>query len=341
MRRELEARTGSIAQIGGIRRFRFAEGPENGGEVFHVRTGAGLSYWVTPGKGMDIALAEVGNVPISWSSANGEQHAAFYDDRGINWLRSASGGLLMTCGLTQVGAPGKDGDRDYGLHGRIHHTPARQVSSTEEWTGDEYELQVRGVMDETSIFGSKLRLIRSISSRLGENRIVIRDSVENMGFEPVPHMMLYHFNFGFPLLSEDTWIELPDAESQVRDEGMSLSDIKKWAPPDERFAEEVIFHRLKADKETAHASIISPSFPGKIPGANSAGISVELAWSTATLPNLVQWRMPGAGEHVLGLEPSNCWTWGRCAERELGSLKYLDPGAQLHYSMDLSINTLN
>jgi len=56
-RREVEARTGRLEQIGGIRRFRLVEGAEDGVEQIEVRTGAGLTYFVTPARGLDIAPA--------------------------------------------------------------------------------------------------------------------------------------------------------------------------------------------------------------------------------------------------------------------------------------------
>jgi hypothetical protein len=126
-------------------------------------------------------------------------------------------------GLSQVGSPGKDSEGVYGLHGRIHHTPGRQISCWSEWEGDEYVMKLRGVMEETSIFGERLRLTRMIMSRLGDNRITIQDTVENAGFHPAPHMMLYHFNFGFPLMAEDTTVMIPEGNSFPRDSDMDMS----------------------------------------------------------------------------------------------------------------------
>jgi hypothetical protein len=104
-RRQLEARVGRLEQIGGVRRFRLTEGPEDGVEQIQVRTGAGLTYYVTPQHGLDISFAEFGGTPISWQSVNGDVHPAYYEPTGLEWLRTAAGGLLMTCGLTQVGSP--------------------------------------------------------------------------------------------------------------------------------------------------------------------------------------------------------------------------------------------
>lgn len=337
-RREIEARVGRIEQIGGIERYTLGEGPEAGVEMIRIRTGAGLSYSVSPTKGMDISLAEWFGVPLSWSSGNGDVHPAYYDAEGANWLRTASGGLLMTCGLTQVGSPCEDGGSKFGLHGRVHHTPARQVSATAAWIGDEYEMRVSGVVEETSIFGEQLRLTRTITSRLGDNRLGISDTVENIGFQPCPHMMMYHFNFGFPLLAEDTTLELPDADIAAREAGMDTSRIREWQAPAPNFAEQVYYHRLKSAEARACVGIHSPSFPA---GHGGNGLTVELGWHTATLPRLVQWRMPGAGAHVLGIEPANCWVHGRAEERKAGTLRVLEPGEAERYELELNCKPLS
>jgi Domain of unknown function (DUF4432) len=183
-RRALEARIGRIEQVGGLRRLQLAEGRETGVEQIQIRTGAGLSYTILPSRGMDIGLAEFGGVPLTWLSPNGEIHPAYFVGQGSDWLRTAVGGLLMTCGLTQVGLPGVDAGEELGLHGRAHHTPARDVCAEGFWKGDEYITLVRGKVEETSMFGWNLRLTRSIQSELGKNQIIIRDIVENTGLTP-------------------------------------------------------------------------------------------------------------------------------------------------------------
>lgn len=218
------------------------EGPEAGQEAFQVRTGAGLSYRVHPSKGMDISLAEFCGIPVSWSASNGNPNPSYYDAGGNNLLRTASGGLLMTSGLSQVGASGQDEYGSFGLHGQIHHTPARQTSYHAEWHGNDYEMFTRGVLEETSIFGHTLRLTRTIISRLGGNRLKIMDTVENASFKAMPHMMLYHFNFGFPLLMEDTIIVLPESKSTSRDVEMDMPRLHEWQAPDPLFAEQVYYH---------------------------------------------------------------------------------------------------
>ncbi|HXF61809.1 MAG TPA: aldose 1-epimerase family protein [Caldilineaceae bacterium] len=335
-RRELEARVGRLEQVAGLRRFTLAEGNEAGVEQIQVRTGAGLCYYVSPQRGLDISLAEFGGVPLSWQSPNGDVHPAYYDDRGLAWLRTAAGGLLMTCGFTQAGAPTVDQGQELGLHGRAHHLPARQLCTEGIWEGDEYTLRIAGLVEETIIFGEFIRLTREIRSRLGSNRIALTDRFENLAFAPAPLMLLYHFNFGFPLLDEATTFSFPSRKVEPRDAGTPLEGYRNWQPPEPNHQERVYLHNeLETDAQGwAAASIHNPAFP--LPGGPRP-LTVRLAWDTSTLPSLVQWRMAGTGTHVLGIEPTNCNVRGRAAARADGSLVFLEPGETAVCRLELAV----
>ena len=338
-RRELEARVGRVEQVGGLRRMTLTEGMEAGTDVIHVRTGAGLGYHVLPSRCLDISLATVGDVPISWQSPNGDAHPAYYDPSGLEWLRTAAGGLLMTCGFTQAGAPNVDEGVELGLHGRAHHTPATQVAAQGRWVGDEYEMTVSGTVDESVIFGDHIRLIREIRSRLGSNTLEIRDHYENVGFQPAPLMLLYHFNFGFPLLMRESTFSFPSRRVEPREADTPMKGHEGWQPPDPDHVERVYLHTdLETDSAGwAHASIHNPHFPRGF-GAGHQAVTATLSWDTSTLPQLVQWRMPGAGAHVLGIEPTNCNVRGRAASRADGSLYSLAPGESRDFTLRLDID---
>lgn len=294
-----------------------------------------MSYSVLPSRGLDIGLAEFGGVPLSWLSPNGEAHPAFYDDRGLAWLRTAAGGLLMTCGLSQVGLPGADSGEELGLHGRAHHTPARHICAEGYWEGDEYFTVVRGKVEETSIFGWNLRLTRHISSCLGKNEIVIQDVVENAGFERAPHMLLYHFNFGFPLLDAETEIHFPAGRVTPREPDLPLEGLENWQSPQAGYEERVYYHEnlsTGADR-MATVTVRNPHFP-----MADRPLIVRLAWEAGNLPVLVQWKMPGEVTHALGIEPANCHVDGRGAERERGTLVMLAPGQTMEYHLKLTVS---
>ncbi|MDK2970767.1 MAG: hypothetical protein PWP23_522 [Candidatus Sumerlaeota bacterium] len=341
-RREIEARVGLVEQIGGLRRYRLTDGSEDGVEQVHVRTGAGLEYSVAPQRGLDVSLAAFAGTPLSWQSPNRLCHPSYFRPEGTEWLRTAAGGLLMTCGMRQVGSPCEDNGEELGIHGRLHHTPAHEVAATSGWEGDEFEMRVSGTLHEARIFGENLVLHRSIRSRLGENRLCIHDRVENIGFLASPLMMLYHFNFGFPLVQPGVKLAFPSKTVVPREEATPLDGHDRWDDPDPHYRERVYYHTdlatakdARTGREMAEAVIENPAFPV---GDEVRPLRVRLRWDTATLPNLVQWKNPGAGTHVLGIEPANCLVGGRACERERGSLVHIEPGGSQEFFLEMVVD---
>src|SRR5512137_283443 len=207
-RAELLAHIGDISQLGGVRLAELADGPGRGVRVADFRSGGGFNFTVLLDRGMDIGLAEYRGVPLAWNSAVGPVAPAFHEPPGSGFLRTFHGGLLTTCGLTQVGVPNVDLGEELGVHGRISHIPARLRSCNDRWDGDDYVFWVQGQMREASLFGYNLSLTRMISCRLGESRLSIEDRVENQGSAPAPHMILYHFNPGFPMLGAQSRLDV-------------------------------------------------------------------------------------------------------------------------------------
>ena len=127
------------------------------------------------------------------------------------------GGLLTTCGLTQVGAPGEDGDEVLGVHGRISHLPAESVNIHEAWQDEEYVIKIEGTLKETSLYAENLVLRRTITTKMGETRFWIHDSIRNEGYNETPFMVLYHVNFGYPVVSNGDHYdgrEIPDHDTR-------------------------------------------------------------------------------------------------------------------------------
>ena len=58
------------------------------------------------------------------------------------------------------------------------------------------------------LFGENLLLTRTISTRLGANQFTLKDVVRNEGYRSTPHIMLYHCNFGFPVV----WLRAGDLQ---------------------------------------------------------------------------------------------------------------------------------
>jgi hypothetical protein len=335
-REELLERVGDISQIGGAMPIRLAGGPQDGVEAVAFRTGSGFCFLAVPGRGLDITIAEHNGRPIAWRSAAGEIGAPFYEEPRLGWLRTFPGGLLTTCGLTYAGAPCEDAGEKLGLHGRFSCTPASNVCVDGEWEGDEYRMWATGKIRESTLFGENVLLRRRVSALLGENRLFVDDVVTNEGARRIPHMILYHINGGFPAIDGGSVLLSPtrsatprDADAETDKEHYYLNDA-----PTPGFKERCYYHDMAADKDGfVWAGLVNKNMPG----GEQFGFYVK--YNRNQLPVFTQWKMNGAREYVVGMEPANCHVQGRANERELGTLQFLKPGEERRYSIEIGVLT--
>jgi len=328
---ELLSRVGQMEQLAGIRLMEAGDGKARGCRLLDVWTGTGLRFQVNLERALDISSCDYKGMPLAWRSPAGDVHPAYFEPQGIGWLRSFPGGLVVTCGLDQFGSPSQDGGTDLGLHGRISHCPASQVSYRTFWADEEYKMEISGEIRQATIFGENLILHRQITTALGSNRIQIKDVVSNEGFEPAPHMLLYHCNMGFPLVSETTRLQLKTKATSPRDKTAEkgLPDWNTFQAPTTGYLEQVFIHQPVGDENgMATVELSNPS------------INMGMRWTfgTATLPHLMEWKMMGEGTYIIAIEPANCnGLGGRAATRDLGQLPMLQPGESRDYHMDLEV----
>jgi len=333
-REELCRYVGRDSQLGGVRLAELADANARGVRVADVDTGSGLAYTVLLDRGMDIGAARYRGASLTWDSATGPAHPAHFEPEGYGWLRTFHGGLVVTCGLTTAGAPSVDDGESLGLHGRISHTPASNVWTDGAWRGDEYEMWVRGKMRQAVVFGENLLLDRRIWSRLGQSRIMIRDVVTNEGHRRTPHMMLYHVNFGFPLLAEGTELLAPSRDVRPRDEvaAPGLAVHNRYEAPIDGYEEQCFYHDMVADAEgNVTVMLVNRGYGG------GQGLGVYLKYRRAELPLFTQWKMVCSGTYVTGLEPANCLVEGRDKDRERGILQFLEPGESREYLVEIGV----
>jgi len=335
-REDLLKRVGSLHQLVFARPFQFTDGVEKGVEAVHVHTGSGFSFVVLFDRGMDIGFAEYQGVPLAWISPTGYAAPSFFEPRGYGWLRGFYGGLLTTCGLTYAGAPCVDMGEELGLHGRASYTPASNRRVSYSWVGEDLFVSVYGEVREASVFGPNILLRRTITAKVGENKILIHDEVDNEGWEKQPFMVLYHFNVGFPVVDEGSKLVLTSTKYVPRDEEAwkEYESFDRFTAPVKGFHEKVYFHDLATDPEGyAYAGIINPAFMG------GRGIGVYLRYKKQQLHRFIEWKMMGEGSYVVGMEPANCLVLGRAKEREWGTLQYLKPGEKRVIEIELGVLT--
>ncbi len=208
---QLRQLTGSMNQLAGIRAISYDDGRSAGVRAFNVWTGSGLTFDVLAGRSLDIGPCTFNGKSLTWNSPGGFAHGAFYEPEGLRWLRTFGGGLFVTCGLDQFASPSEENGEEFGLHGRVGNLPAEQVGYQTYWDGDDYRLEITGTVRQTRLFGENLVLRRRIRTALGSSSIRIEDEVTNEGWNRQPHMIMYHFNLGFPLISPGDRARLPQA----------------------------------------------------------------------------------------------------------------------------------
>ncbi len=309
---------GSMNQLAGATPLRYQHGSES--EQFAVRlfTASGWDINVMCDRGMDIGAASYKGTPVAWCSPTGYAHPHRYDPNSFEWLRGFGGGLLATCGLTQVGAACTDEDEELGLHGRAVGLSASNLNWGADWVGDSYTCWVEGEIRQAKVFGENITLRRRISITLGSPKIEIHDTVCNQGFSETPFMLLHHMNFGYPLVDEGTQIECNYTEIEPRNEhaAKGIPTFKNIHAPTAGYVEEVFHPKVVAVDGLCQASLVNCK----------QKLAVTVQWNPEESPMMTVWKMLGQGEYVIGLEPSNCHVAGRAAERATGSLQYLQPG---------------
>lgn len=318
--------TGHPQQLYSLRRVILDEGRAKGTTVLEVTTAGGLQMDILPDTGFDIGQVRYKGVNMSFISKNGYDSPFTYSAAEGEFVNSFPGGMLCTCGLRNVGPGCNDGGAWHPLHGRIHTTPAEQVSGCIENNC----FVISGVLRETALFGHALELRRRIEIPVFGSEIEITDTLTNLTSRAEEFMLLYHFNFGYPMLSKKAKLTLPAGRetlprSEFAKEGLGREC--RFDDPVDGEQERVYFHHLPESWANLSNSEL--------------GISAELSWNGGNLPILTQWRSLASGDYVLGLEPSNCYVMGRAAERENGSLKELDGFSSIKYQVNLSFNDLN
>jgi len=327
----------NIHQIGGIETSVIDNGSGRGNRIAWINTGSGLRYKVNIDRALDIADAFFNQHSLAWLSHQGITRPVSYSNKGLEWLRSFSGGLLTTCGLSHAGGPESDEYGERGLHGRISNLPSEiiEIVQPDLFTGN-LEMRITGITKESSVFGPNLEIKRTITSFLGQPRIKIHDEVRNCGNQPAPHMILYHINFGWPLIDEGTELA---CKGEWKSRGMDFDNAIFRKDNNYRLCP----GPLASHKGTGEAcAFIDPADDGK--GICSyrvknkkLGLTVTVQFKKEQLPALTNWQHFGEREYVTALEPGTNNSIGQKKARETGKLVFIKPGETKYYDIEMEL----
>ncbi|MFQ3224144.1 MAG: hypothetical protein ACI8Z5_000387 [Lentimonas sp.] len=304
-------------------------GLQEGVQVVEIHNGK-LSFAVLPTRGMGLWKGQCGDISLGWDSpVKDPVNPAFMNQEergGLGWLKGFNE-WFVRCGLNSMGAPGIDTVLDYSgnaydvaltLHGKIANLPARavEIEVTDE------AIIVRGEIDETMMFGPALRLNTEIRTEFGSGAMTIIDTVTNLGNNPQEHEMLYHINYGAPLLEEGSRIVAPFKQVAPRDprsvEGIDTFD--QYGASQIGFVEQAYLYELagKGDDNETMAML-----------RNAVGDKASmLRYKLDDFPCFTLWKNTAgtADGYVTGLEPATNYPNSRRFEREQGRVISLAGG---------------
>jgi len=307
-------------------------GRSEGVDVVEIDNGA-FRFVVIPTRGMGVWRATLGELSLGWKSpVPGPVHPGLvrlWEPSGIGWLDGFDE-LLVRCGLESNGAPefNDDGSLRYPLHGKIANTPAQKVELTID--GDDGEITLTGEVDEARLFGNKLRLTSTYTTRVGQPGFDLHDEVTNLSAEPSELELLYHINFGGPLLNPGSKVVVPALKVAPRDE-VAMGNVPEWdtyGPETPGSPEAVFFFELAADAEGNTEAMLHN---------RSSDQGARLKFNKNQLPCFTVWknRQAAVDGYVTGLEPAINFPNPKSFEKAQGRVAELAPGASRSFEVTL------
>jgi uncharacterized protein DUF4432 len=288
-------------------------GKAAGCRAIDLRVEGGIELRLLPDRGLDAGDAWFAGVPLDWRSPVGETASVDND-----WMLSFGGGLVVTCGLRNVGVPSEG----HGQHG--DYTFQRADVEAVERSGD--ALIVQGSISEVAALGHHLHVARTWRTYAGQGLVQLEDVVTNRGQATGPALQLYHVNFGAPLWAEGSQLRLNARATHPRDaDAEPFADTWNVAPALTPGVPERVFEHDVAPGADGWCSAT----------VTGAGLELEVRWDAATMPRLWQWVHPAYG--VLGLEPANCSVLGIAHDRAEGRLPELAPGEERRTRLEIRV----
>jgi len=334
-----EGKISNHSQIGGIETSVLDNGPGKDVRIAWINTGSGLRYKVVIDRAMDIVDAFYNQHSLAWLTYNGITTPKPDCAQGMEWLNNFPGGLLTTCGLSHTGGPESDEFGKRGLHGNISNIAATLESVVQpDIAAGNLDMSITGFAKESKVFGPNLEIRRTIASTLGSSEIRISDKVTNRENTSVPHMILYHCNFGWPLIDDKTKIIYKgicesrglEMDNEIFNDKVNYKLCRNPIKSHNGGGESCGFIDVKPDKKGMC----------KIGFYNSKlKLALAMEYNKKQLPCLTNWQHWGRDEYVCALEPGTNPPIGQKKARELNKLIFLEPGESRNYELKISVLT--
>ena len=263
---------------------------------------------------------------------------------GSAWLRSFSG-LIVTCGLDHILFMHSQDAAHYhyvhrktvdsSIHGRVSTIPARLTGYGEAWDGDECTLWCEGIVQQSTVFGEDLHLIRRIEAKVGGNEILLKDRVVNHGFYRTPHMLS---------TTSTSAIRCWPKAAAIWRRSRTWSGPRMPRATAPRASATGPCRRRGAVPRAGLGALAGGGRGRPVPvalvndgfdGGRGLGFLVETRKSE--FPCQFQWQNFQAGQYAMGIEPSTNHVLGKPFAQERGELIWLEHGEERSYTTRMAV----
>jgi hypothetical protein len=326
-----------------VRRQRLHGGKQDGVDLIAIDNGV-MTITVVPTRGMGILHVVMGDLRLGWDSPVREvvhpKYVNLEARGGLGWLEGFNE-WLARCGLEWAGHPGPDrfinnvgeqAEMNLTLHGKVANIPASEVEVIVE-REPRPRIRVRGRVDERAFYGPKLELWTEVWTEPGSSTFRIEDALTNRGAFEQEFQLLYHVNYGPPLLEAGARVSAavrrvtPFNAHAAKD----VSTYAEYGGPVRGFIEQV--YNLHPFADGAGRSLLMLRNAGGDRG-------VSMGFDIAELPYVTLWKNLTALEegYVTGLEPGTGFPYPRRLEREAGRVPKLKPGETRRFAIDVGLH---
>ncbi len=308
-------------------------GKQEGSKVLTL-TSEGLTITLSPTRGMDILHVNGSGVRLGWDSPVTEVVNPAYINlesrNGVGWLDGFNE-MLVRCGYEWTGHPGVENGTLYTLHGRAGNTPASKVV-VEIAEKAPYEIRIRGLLKENTFKKSNLETWTELRYVPGAQQFTVHDRLTNHADYPRDYQIIYHSNFGKPLLEEGAVFSAAIKEiSPFNDYAKGgLKDWHTYLGPTKGF-DEMVFNIVPySDSQGKTLAMMNNK---------KADRGVAIGFDTHQLPVLTLWKNTDTERqgYVTGIEPGTSYAYPVKIEREQGRIKQLQPGKSTDFELTYTL----
>lgn len=308
-------------------------GKQEGTELLTIKSN-NFSIKLSPTRGLGVISVVGDGIRMGWDSPVNEivnpKFINLESRSGLGWLDGFNE-MMVRCGFEWTGHAVQADGMIYTLHGRAQNTPVSKLIVAIDDKAP-YTINVKGLIKENTFKKSNLETWVSLSYVPGTKEFIVHDTITNKGDYIKDYQIIYHSNYGTPILEEGAKFVAPVKEISPFND-YAQAGLKTWQTylgPTKNF-DEMVFNVYPYADEKGDTQVMVTNKAGD----KAAGI----AFNINQLPVLSLWKNTDTLKqgYVTGLEPGTSFAYPVTIEREQKRVRQLDPGQSAEFILKYNL----